>query len=178
MKYFNLVFTPTKIRRLNELIGFVLYVFAALLFLALVSYSPLDASFSTAAPDPSIASPHNWIGMVGALGSDLLLHSIGISVFIIPVMFLLLGGVWWGARSRGGDGRGVAQARGTRGELTIGRRQTRPRRADQGNGGEDRSRTCKGRAGGEDRVHRRTPRAVSTDRGDACGDAPDVHSPP
>jgi S-DNA-T family DNA segregation ATPase FtsK/SpoIIIE len=98
MKYFNLVFTPTKIRRLNELVGFVLFVFAALLFLALVSYSPLDASFNTAAPDPSIASPHNWIGMVGALGSDLLLQSLGISVFLIPVMFGLLGSRWWKSR--------------------------------------------------------------------------------
>jgi S-DNA-T family DNA segregation ATPase FtsK/SpoIIIE len=98
MKYFNLVFTPTKFRRLNELVGFVMYVFAALLFLALVSYSPLDASLNTAAPDPSIASPHNWIGMVGALGSDLLLQCVGISVFIIPVMFGLLGSRWWKSR--------------------------------------------------------------------------------
>src|SRR6266436_5509775 len=101
MKYFNLVFTPTKIRRLNELVGFVLFVFAALLFLALVSYSPLDASFNTAAPDPSIAAPHNWIGMVGALGSDLLLQSIGISVFLVPVMFGLLGSRWWKSRPVG-----------------------------------------------------------------------------
>ncbi|MCU1286772.1 MAG: Cell division protein FtsK [Acidobacteriales bacterium] len=99
MKYFNLVFTPTKIRRLNELIGFVMYVFAGLLFLALVSYSPLDASFNTAAPDPSISSPHNWIGMVGALASDLLLQTLGISVFIIPVMFGLLGSRWWKSRA-------------------------------------------------------------------------------
>jgi hypothetical protein len=35
MKYFNLVFTPTKIRRLNELIGFMLFVCATLLFLNL-----------------------------------------------------------------------------------------------------------------------------------------------
>jgi S-DNA-T family DNA segregation ATPase FtsK/SpoIIIE len=98
MKYFNLVFTPTKIRRLNELIGFVLFVFAGLLFLALISYSPLDASMNTAAPDPSIAAPHNWIGMVGALSSDLLLQSVGISVFLIPVMFGLLGSRWWKSR--------------------------------------------------------------------------------
>jgi S-DNA-T family DNA segregation ATPase FtsK/SpoIIIE len=98
MKYFNLVFTPTKIRRLNELVGFVMHVFAALLFLALVSYSPLDASLNTAAPDPSIAAPHNWIGMVGALGSDLLLQCLGISVFIVPVMLGLLGSRWWKSR--------------------------------------------------------------------------------
>ena len=37
-------FTPTANRRLNELIGFLMLVFAVLLVLALVSYSPLDPS--------------------------------------------------------------------------------------------------------------------------------------
>src|ERR1700749_2712074 len=90
MRYFNLLFTPTKLRRLNELIGFILFVCATLLFLALVSYSPLDASFNTAAPGPSSAAPHNWIGITGALVSDLALQLLGVSVFIIPVMLGLL----------------------------------------------------------------------------------------
>ena len=42
-------FTPTANRRLNELIGFLVFVFAVLLVLALVSYSPLDPSLNTAA---------------------------------------------------------------------------------------------------------------------------------
>ena len=98
MRYFNLVFTPTKISRLNELIGFILFVCATLLFLALVSYSPLDASFNTAAPGPSSTAPHNWIGISGALLGDMLLQLLGISVFIIPVMFGLLGARWWKSR--------------------------------------------------------------------------------
>lgn len=49
MKYFIRVFTPTKNRRLNELVGFLLFVCATLLFLALASYSPLDPSLNTAA---------------------------------------------------------------------------------------------------------------------------------
>src|SRR3954471_12714116 len=96
MRYFELVFTPTKIRRLNELVGFVLFVAATLLFLALVSYSPLDASMNTAGP--STGSPHNWIGITGALGADLLLQFLGITVFIVPVMFGLLGSRWWKSR--------------------------------------------------------------------------------
>src|SRR5207302_7478887 len=98
MRYFKLVFTPTKIRRLNELVGFILFVTSTLLFLALVSYSPLDASLNTAAPGPSAAAPHNWIGISGALLSDLLLQFLGITVFIVPVMFGLLGSRWWKSR--------------------------------------------------------------------------------
>ena len=48
MKYFLRAFTPTKNRRLNELVGFLLFVSATLLFLALASYSPLDPSLNTA----------------------------------------------------------------------------------------------------------------------------------
>src|SRR5579863_3035406 len=99
MKYFNLIFTPTKVRRLNELVGLVMFVAAILLFLALVSYSPLDASLNTAAPGPAVAAPHNWIGITGALSSDLLLQLLGISVFIVPLMFGLLGSRWWKSRA-------------------------------------------------------------------------------
>jgi len=98
MKYFNLVFTPTKNRRLNELVGFLLCVFAVLLFLALASYSPADPSFNTAAPGPSAKAPQNWIGMVGALSSDLLLQLVGISVFGVPVMLAMLAARWWKSR--------------------------------------------------------------------------------
>jgi S-DNA-T family DNA segregation ATPase FtsK/SpoIIIE len=95
MKYFNLVFTPTKNRRLNELVGFVFFVAATLLFLALASYSPLDPSLNTAAPGPSVHPPKNWIGMMGALSADLLLQYVGIAVFAIPVMLGMLGHRWW-----------------------------------------------------------------------------------
>ena len=53
-------FTPTANKRLNELIGFLVLVVAVFLFLALVSYSPLDASLNTAAT-PLLSRPtHNW----------------------------------------------------------------------------------------------------------------------
>src|SRR6266571_4288355 len=66
MKYLSRVFTPSGNRRLNELIGFLLFVSAALLFLALVSYSPLDPSLNTAASAPGPRPARNWVGMVGA----------------------------------------------------------------------------------------------------------------
>jgi S-DNA-T family DNA segregation ATPase FtsK/SpoIIIE len=97
MKYFLRAFTPTKNRRLNELVGFLLFVSATLLFLALASYSPLDPSLDTAG-SLSSGSAHNWIGLFGAMLSDLLLQSIGIFVFAAPVMIGLLGARWFKSR--------------------------------------------------------------------------------
>src|SRR5262249_19034044 len=93
MKYFLRAFTPTKNRRLNELIGFLLLVSATLLFLALASYSPLDPSLNTAGSPAGGA--RNWIGLFGAVLSDLLLQSGGIFVFVFPVMLGLLGLRWF-----------------------------------------------------------------------------------
>ena len=97
MKYFLRAFTPTKNRRLNELVGFLLFISATLLFLALASYSPLDPSLNTAG-SLSSGSAHNWIGLFGAMVSDLLLQSIGIFVFAAPVMIGLLGARWFKSR--------------------------------------------------------------------------------
>jgi S-DNA-T family DNA segregation ATPase FtsK/SpoIIIE len=97
MKYFLRAFTPTKNRRLNELVGFLLFVCATLLFLALASYSPLDPSLNTAG-SLSSGSAHNWIGLFGAMLSDLLLQGIGIFVFAAPVMIGLLGARWFKSR--------------------------------------------------------------------------------
>jgi S-DNA-T family DNA segregation ATPase FtsK/SpoIIIE len=96
MKSLSRAFTPTRNRRLNELIGFLLLVSALLLFLALVSYSPLDRSFNTAAPRSEQA--RNWVGVVGAYGSDLLLQLQGISSFLLPLFLLLLGMRWLRSR--------------------------------------------------------------------------------
>jgi DNA segregation ATPase FtsK/SpoIIIE, S-DNA-T family len=94
MKYFLRAFTPTKNRRLNELVGFLLFVSATLLFLALASYSPMDPSLNTAG-SLSSGSARNWIGLFGAIMADLLLQSIGIFVFAAPVMIALLGARWF-----------------------------------------------------------------------------------
>ncbi len=97
MKFFSRVFTPTKNRRLNELAGFLLFVSAILLFLALVSYSPTDPSLNTAA-SLGAQSANNWIGLFGAMVSDLLLQSVGICVFLLPVALTLLGIRWFKSR--------------------------------------------------------------------------------
>jgi S-DNA-T family DNA segregation ATPase FtsK/SpoIIIE len=97
MKVLSRAFTPTKNRRLNELAGFLLFACAATLFLALASYSPLDPSLNTAGPLHS-DSTRNWIGLFGSMLSDLLLQSVGISVFLVPLMVALLGARWFRSR--------------------------------------------------------------------------------
>src|SRR5260370_22794101 len=91
------VFTPGKSRRLNELVGFLMFVCATLLFLALASYSPLDPSLNTAGSVAS-GSARNLIGLFGATLSDLLLQGIGVCVFLIPAMVALLGARWFRSR--------------------------------------------------------------------------------
>ena len=90
MKPLRIVLTPTRNRRLNELIGFLVLVAAALLFLALVSYHPTDPSFDTVRGAASNAPVHNWTGRAGAYLSDLLLQFEGLASFLLP---LLLGGI-------------------------------------------------------------------------------------
>src|SRR6266481_1761817 len=94
MKTFSRVFNPTSNRRLNELIGFLLCVSALLLFLALASYSPLDPSFNSASILTGAHAARNWIGLVGAIVSDLMLQGFGIGAFLIPVFLGALGAIW------------------------------------------------------------------------------------
>ncbi|MGE0404663.1 MAG: DNA translocase FtsK 4TM domain-containing protein [Candidatus Korobacteraceae bacterium] len=98
MKALSRIFTPTKNRRFNELVGFLLLVSALLLFLAVVSYSPLDRSFNTAAAASSVLPARNWIGVVGAYGSDLLLQLLGITSFLLPAFLVFLGMRWMRSR--------------------------------------------------------------------------------
>jgi DNA segregation ATPase FtsK/SpoIIIE, S-DNA-T family len=98
MKYFSQIFAPTNNRRLNELIGFVLCISGLLLFLALASYSPLDPSFNSASVLTSSQSARNWVGLVGAIVSDLLLQGLGIGAFLVPVFLGAMGSRWFRSR--------------------------------------------------------------------------------
>jgi S-DNA-T family DNA segregation ATPase FtsK/SpoIIIE len=92
------IFTPTGNRRLNELIGFLLCVSALLLFLALASYSPLDPSLNSASVLTGTHAARNWIGVVGALISDLALQFFGIGAFLLPVFPAMFGLRWFASR--------------------------------------------------------------------------------
>jgi S-DNA-T family DNA segregation ATPase FtsK/SpoIIIE len=98
MRFLASIFVPTGNRRLNELIGFLLCVSALLLFLALASYSPLDPSFNSASVLTGTHVARNWIGVVGAVISDLALQFFGIGAFLLPVFFGLLGIRWFASR--------------------------------------------------------------------------------
>jgi DNA segregation ATPase FtsK/SpoIIIE, S-DNA-T family len=98
MTFVSHAFTPTPNRRLNELVGFLALVSATLLVLALISYTPFDPSWNTAATPPASHPAHNWIGPVGAIVSDLALQLFGVSIFLIPV-FLVIYALRW-LRSR------------------------------------------------------------------------------
>ena len=95
---FAQIFAPTNNRRLNELIGFVLCVSGLLLFLALASYSPLDPSFNSASVLTGSQSARNWVGLVGAIISDLMLQGFGIGAFLVPVFLGALGARWFRSR--------------------------------------------------------------------------------
>src|SRR5271154_5824051 len=94
MTFFAKIFTPTRNRRLNELVGFLLCVSALLFFLALASYSPLDPSLNSASILTGSHAARNWIGVVGALISDVLLQFFGIGAFLLPSLAGVLGRRW------------------------------------------------------------------------------------
>jgi S-DNA-T family DNA segregation ATPase FtsK/SpoIIIE len=91
--------TPTANKRLNELIGFLCISLAVLMALALISYSPRDSAFNVAAPAPDGGPARNWIGPVGAYGSDLLFQVFGFAAFLLPVAIGVLGWRWFRSRS-------------------------------------------------------------------------------
>jgi len=98
MKYISQVFSPTNNRRLNELIGLLLCVSALLLFLAMASYSPLDPSLNSASVLTGSRAARNWIGVVGALLSDLMLQGLGMGAFLFPAFLAVLGARWFRSR--------------------------------------------------------------------------------
>jgi S-DNA-T family DNA segregation ATPase FtsK/SpoIIIE len=117
MKPLRLVSTPTRNRRLNEIIGLVVLACAALLLLALATYTPTDPSADTlggfAAGAHSGAGlgsrlgaefhgqAHNWTGLVGAWLADLVLQTIGIAAFLLPILLGRLGWCWMRQRPAG-----------------------------------------------------------------------------
>ena len=90
--------TPTENKRLNELIGFLCISLAVLIALALISYSPHDASLNVSAPAPEGSPARNWIGPVGAYASDLLFQVFGFAAFLLPLAIGVLGWRWFRSR--------------------------------------------------------------------------------
>ena len=90
--------TPTENRRLNELIGFLGITLAVLLALALLSYSPRDASFNVSAQTPEVHPARNWIGPAGAYSADFMFQILGYAAFVLPMGIFALGVRWFRSR--------------------------------------------------------------------------------
>ena len=95
MDYLATIFIPTGNRRLNELVGFLMCVSALLLFLAIVSYSPLDPSWNSASTLTGAHAARNWIGIVGAYTADAVLQFFGIGAFLLVIFPAMLGARWF-----------------------------------------------------------------------------------
>ena len=92
MKPIRITQSPTRNRPLNLLLGAVLLLAAALLFLSLATYHSSDASLDTSTAAIGPHAVQNWIGPFGAYLSDLLLQTFGLTAFALP---LWLGGLGW-----------------------------------------------------------------------------------
>jgi len=77
------IFGTSADKRLNQLTGLVSLVAAAALAASLLSYSPLDPAWNTAAES---LRPNNWIGYPGALFSDLALSLAGFAAWLAPIL--------------------------------------------------------------------------------------------
>jgi S-DNA-T family DNA segregation ATPase FtsK/SpoIIIE len=100
LKAQRLVYSPTRNRRLNEMLGLVVLVAASLLLLALLTYTATDPSLNSVGRS-GMRPAHNWTGLLGAYIADLLLQSQGIAVIFLPLLLLRLGISWMRSRSFG-----------------------------------------------------------------------------
>ena len=103
MKPLRLIATPTRNRRVNEVLGMMVLVAAALLLLALISYAPADPSFNTVGSH-AVAGGRavaNWAGMLGAYTADGLLQVLGVASFLLPVLLGRVGVCWVLSRPAG-----------------------------------------------------------------------------
>jgi len=101
MKTLRLVATPTRNRRLNEIIGLVVMVSAGLLLLALATYTPTDPSLNTVGGYATGRPAHNWTGIIGAYLADAMLQLIGVAAFFLPIVLGRIGYCWLRSRPAG-----------------------------------------------------------------------------
>jgi len=92
MKPVSIVLSPTRNRPLNVFLGVLLLLVSLLVLLSLATWHASDPSLNTATEATLPHAVHNWVGLFGAWMSDLLLQSLGLTAFFIP---LWLGGLGW-----------------------------------------------------------------------------------
>jgi S-DNA-T family DNA segregation ATPase FtsK/SpoIIIE len=83
--------SPSRHTRLNEAVGFLLFLLGLAVVLSLVSYSSADPSWNTAS---GTTHTHNLLGLFGAKWADLLFQAFGISVLLLPIHIWALAWKW------------------------------------------------------------------------------------
>jgi S-DNA-T family DNA segregation ATPase FtsK/SpoIIIE len=75
------------IKRLAEIFGIIIFLVGAMLFLALLTYSPNDPNFIF----PETTNIENLIGFKGSFTSDLFFQSVGLMAYLIPFTLMITG---------------------------------------------------------------------------------------
>ncbi|MGB6830022.1 MAG: DNA translocase FtsK, partial [Terracidiphilus sp.] len=88
-------------RPVNIFLGLLLLLVSALLFLSLATWHATDPSLNTSTDPVATHAARNWIGIFGALISDLMLQVLGLTSFLIPIWIGGLGWTWMRSRSGG-----------------------------------------------------------------------------
>jgi len=101
MKPIRIVLAPTRSRPFNILLGMMLVLAALLLLLALATYHPTDPSWNTASGATGPHAVRNWVGLFGAWIGDLLLQTLGLTAFFLPLWIGGLGWTWMRSRPGG-----------------------------------------------------------------------------
>ncbi len=93
IKSIQIALAPTRSRPVNVFLGIVLALGATLLFLALATWHATDPSLNTSIDPGTQAAIRNWVGPFGATLSDLVLQTLGLTAFFLPVW---MSAVAWG----------------------------------------------------------------------------------
>jgi S-DNA-T family DNA segregation ATPase FtsK/SpoIIIE len=101
MKPIRIVLSPTRSRPLNIFLGLVVLLISVLALLALATYHATDPSWNTATDAVGRHAVRNWTGLFGAFLSDLLLQSLGITAFFLPLWTGVIGWTWMRSRPGG-----------------------------------------------------------------------------
>ena len=75
------------LKRIIETFGLIILIFAVLLLISLISYSPDDPNFIF--PDNTIIK--NVLGFHGSFTADLFFQSLGLTALLIPLSFFATG---------------------------------------------------------------------------------------
>ena len=79
-------FKSFTFKRLLELLGILILIFAILILVSLISYNPSDPNFIYSKNQII----NNLLGINGSIGADFLLQSIGLVAYFLPITFIFL----------------------------------------------------------------------------------------